>query len=204
MSINGSAFAYKGLSGERRIEIGAPGMHHIANAATAMLAVEVLRDRGFRIDEGALHTGFSKARWPGRLQVLKRRPLIICDAAHNVSGTRSLVKSLAALGLTRNVTVFGVLRDKDYRRMLDLLARCSDRFVLTSPESDRALPVERLEAAAREKGLAFSSAERVGRAVRMAEPVAEEGRSMLICGSLYALGEAMGAIGYKPYRAGVC
>jgi dihydrofolate synthase/folylpolyglutamate synthase len=204
MDLRGSTFEYMGLSGRREIKIGSPGLHHIANAATAMLAVEVLRDRGFDIDDEALRAGFRRADWPGRLQVLRRSPLVICDAAHNVSGTRMLVRSLLALGLRRNVTVFAVLRDKDYRRMLGLLAGCSERFVLTKPESERALPLAGLKAAARGMGLRFRSTASVRNAVEMAGDEVGNGRSMLICGSLYALGEAMGAVGYKPYRTRVC
>jgi dihydrofolate synthase/folylpolyglutamate synthase len=204
MDIRGSTFEYSGLGGRRAFGIESAGLHHIANAATAILAVEVLRERGFSISDEDLRIGLRRALWPGRFHVLRRRPLVICDAAHNVSGTRMLVKSLRNLNLNENVTVFGVLRDKDYRRMLALLAGCSESFVLTKPESPRALPLARLRAAARELGLRFKATGSVARAVEIARARCGVNRTMLISGSLYALGEAMVALGYKPHRTRVC
>jgi dihydrofolate synthase/folylpolyglutamate synthase len=204
MDIGGSTFEYFGLAGRRTASISSPGLQHMMNAATALLAVEVLRDRGFLISDEAVTTGLRSANWPGRFHLLRRTPLVICDAAHNVSGTRLLARSLRELGLAGNVTVFAVLRDKDYRRMLSLLSGCSQSFVLTKPDSERALPLVSLKVAARELGLEFRSAASVGKAVKIAREVCGADKSMLICGSLYALGEAMQAFGYRPYRVRVC
>jgi dihydrofolate synthase/folylpolyglutamate synthase len=204
MDLRGAAFEYRGRSGTRLLELKTPGLHHVANAATALLAVDVLRSKGFEISDEAVDEGLKRAVWPGRFQVLRRRPLTICDAAHNVSGTRILVKSLEAMGMSDMVTVFGVLRDKDYARMLSLLSASSTRFVLTRPVSDRALPLVKLEGAARKLGLRFRATASVDRAVEVAAGRYGGGRPILICGSLYALGEAMAALGYRPYRVRVC
>ncbi len=204
MDIDGSTFEYAGPGGTRLVELETPGLHHIANAATALLAVDVLRGRGFDISDEAVGAGLGRAKWPGRFQVLRRRPPVICDAAHNVSGTRILVRSLKALDMAGIVTVFGVLRDKDYGGMLSLLSGCSERFVLTKPDSKRALPLVRLKAAARELGLGFDATASVEKAVKIARGLCGTGRPMLICGSLYALGEAMEVLNYRPYRVRVC
>jgi dihydrofolate synthase/folylpolyglutamate synthase len=204
MDLDGSTFEYAGLAGAEVVEIEAPGLHHMANAATAKLAVEVLRDGGMAISDEAVRTGLRQARWPGRLQILRRKPLVICDAAHNVSGTKLLVKSLKALGLSETVTVFAVLRDKDYHRMLTLLSGCSGRFIFTKPDSKRALPLVRLKAAAGEIGLKFKASASVPTALGLARSECGKQKTMLICGSLYALGEAMEAFDYRPYRVKVC
>jgi dihydrofolate synthase/folylpolyglutamate synthase len=204
MDMRGSTFEYTGPAGTRPVELEAPGLHHMANAATALLAVDVLRGRGFDISDKAVGAGLREAKWPGRFQVLRRRPPVICDAAHNVSGTRILVRSLKALGVADTVTVFGVLRDKDYGRMLSLLSGCSERFILTKPDSKRALPLVRLKASARELGLDFRATASVERAVKIARGICGTSKPMLICGSLYALGEAMEALDYRPYRVRVC
>ena len=204
MDIGGSTFEYAGPAGTRLVELEAPGLHHVANAATALLAVDVLRSGGFDISDEAVDAGLRRATWPGRFQVLRRRPPVICDAAHNVSGTRILVRSLKALGVADVVTVFGVLRDKDYSGMLSLLSGCSERFVLTKPDSKRALPLVRLKTAARRLGLGFKATASVETAVKIARGLCGTSRPMLICGSLYALGEAMEALDYRPYRVRVC
>jgi len=203
MDMDGSSFEYTGPGGTRLLEVKAPGLGHVTNAATALLAVDVMRLQGFKIDEQAVGAGLRRAVWPGRFQVVRRRPLVILDAAHNVSGTRLLVKSLKALGLTDLVIVFGVLRDKDYSAMLSLLSSRSERLVFTKPDSKRALPLAELKKAARGLGLHFDATASVAKAVRTALDIAGTGRPVLICGSLYSLGEAMQALGYKPYRVRV-
>ena len=129
---------------------------------------------------------------------------MICDAAHNVSGIRVLTKTLKDIGFRSDVTVFGVLRDKDYGKMMSLLRRCSDRFVLTKPASPRALPLYRLKAAARDLGVMFDSDSSVENAVGDGIRRTFPGGRVLVCGSLYALGEAMEAVGFRPYLASVC
>ena len=182
----------------------APGLHHVTNATTAMLAVDVLRQGGLEISERAVEVGFRRAVWPGRFQLVRRRPPVILDAAHNVSGARMLVRSLKALHLRDLVTVFGVLRDKDFGAMLSLLSGYSEKLVLTKPDSERALPLVKLREAARSLGLGFKATSSVEKAVRMAIDAAGSDRPVLVCGSLYALGEAMEALHYRPYRVKVC
>lgn len=204
MDMTGSTFEYTGPVGTRLMEVEAPGLHHAANAATALLAVDVLRQGGFDISDQAVDTGLRRAVWPGRFQLLRRRPPVICDAAHNVSGTRMLVRSLKALDIADMVTVFGVLRDKDFGAMLSLLSDYSERFVLTKPDSKRALPLVTLKGAARGLGLRFKAVGSVENAVKLALDICGPSRPVLVCGSLYALGEAMEALDYRPYRVKVC
>jgi dihydrofolate synthase/folylpolyglutamate synthase len=202
--LNGSRFAYGGLCGERVLQIASPGLHQVSNAAVAVLITEVLGEIGLPIGDGAIEEGLRHAFWPGRLQVLRRRPLIVCDAAHNVSGARVLVRSLEEIGFRSDVTVFAVLRDKAYPRMLSLLSACSDGFVLTKPDSPRALPLYKLKQAGRDAGLRFTAYASVDRALEHALAEADSRGNLLICGSLYALGEAMQFLGFKPYLARLC
>ncbi len=203
-TLEGSTFEYQGLGKQRTLHIATPGLHQITNAATAVLAAEVLNETCLPVDNGAIETGLNKALWPGRLQILRRRPLIVCDAAHNVSGARALRKALDAVGFRSDITVFAVLRDKDYPKMLSLLSGCSRSFVLTKPDSPRALPLSRLKAAARELGLSFKAFGKVERALDYAVGRVPTGGSILVCGSLYALGEVMQFLEFKPCVARVC
>jgi dihydrofolate synthase/folylpolyglutamate synthase len=204
MDLSGSTLEYHGLSGGRVVDIATPGLHQMTNAATALLVVEVLKERGFSIGDQAIGAGLRSAFWPGRLQVLRRRPLVVCDAAHNVSGARLLARSLNDLGLKSDVIVFGVLRDKDYPKMLSLLARCSDRFVLTRPESKRALPIWKLKEAARELRVKHKATASVPKALDLARDECGSDGTIVICGSLYMIGEAMQHLGYKPHLTPVC
>jgi dihydrofolate synthase/folylpolyglutamate synthase len=144
------------------------------------------------------------AFWPGRMQVLRKRPLVICDGAHNAGGARMLVRSLEAMGILPAFTIFAVLRDKRYGAMLRHLTRISRGFIFTKPDNHRALPVSKLKAAAREIGAGGKGIARVGKAVEYALDRLGKGDMLLVCGSLFAVGEAMHRMGFKPHRVRLC
>lgn len=202
--IDGSAFEYTGLDRRRVLDIRSPGLHQIANAAIATLVAEVLNETGLEIAGDAIEAGLRHAFWPGRLQVLRKSPLIICDAAHNASGAKVLTESLKAIGFRSDITVFGVLRDKDYEKMLSVLSACSDRFVFTKPASDRALPLQELKAVGRVLGLGFSAFSSVEKALEHSLARSDRNTKILVCGSLYLIGEVMQFFGIKPHLASLC
>ncbi|MFH1312622.1 MAG: folylpolyglutamate synthase/dihydrofolate synthase family protein [Candidatus Eisenbacteria bacterium] len=202
--LQGSRFEYTGLSGKRVLDIRMPGLHQIANAALATLVAEVLRESGMKITGKAIKTGLREAFWPGRFQVLRRRPLIICDAAHNASGAQALAESLKAIGFRSDITVFAVLRDKDYEEMLSRLSGCSKGFVFTKPETKRALPLYKLKKAGRELGLNFSAFSSIDEALARSLADCPRDGNILICGSLFAIGEAMQYFNIRPYETTLC
>lgn len=204
MDVGGCYFEYRGLRGLRVFRTSMPGWHQLANASLAVLAAELLEDRGIKLDDAAIEKGVERAFWPGRLQVLSERPLIITDGAHNVAGARMLTRSLEDMGVFPAITVFAVLRDKRYKDMLQHLSGISRRFIFTKPWSPRALPVVRLKEAARQLGIAGSGVGRVDRAVDLALKRLGPDESLLICGSLFAIGEAMQHMGFEPHRVRLC
>jgi len=70
------------------------GQHQLENAATAVAALEVLAEKGFHISGDSITKGLAQVSWPGRLQVLSRRPLIVVDGAHTPDSARKLKQSL--------------------------------------------------------------------------------------------------------------
>jgi dihydrofolate synthase/folylpolyglutamate synthase len=202
--LGGSKFEYTGLDGKRVLDIRLPGLHQIANAALATLVAEVLNRSGMRITGKAIKKGLREAFWPGRFQVLRRRPLIVCDAAHNASGAKVLAESLRAIGFRSNITVFAVLRDKDYEEMLSQLSVCSDGFVFTKPASNRALPLYKLKDAGRELGLTFKAFSSIDKALEHSLASTSKQGNILICGSLFAIGEAMQYFNIRPYETSLC
>ncbi|MGH7429668.1 MAG: bifunctional folylpolyglutamate synthase/dihydrofolate synthase, partial [Candidatus Methylomirabilaceae bacterium] len=75
-------------SGEFAIQL--LGRHQVVNAVTAIAAARLLGEGGAAISEDAIRQGLRRTRWPGRLQFLHGRPLLILDAAHNPAGARAL------------------------------------------------------------------------------------------------------------------
>jgi dihydrofolate synthase/folylpolyglutamate synthase len=204
MDIGGCYFEYRGLRGRRVLRTRMPGRYQPANASLAVLCAELLEDRGIMLPDDAIEKGVEAAFWPGRLQVLSERPLVIVDGAHNVAGARMLARSLEDMGIFPAITVFAVLRDKRYRDMLRHLAAVSRRFIFTKPANERALPVVRLKEAARGLNIGGSGAGRMDLALERALGRLGKDDALLICGSLFAVGEAMGYLGFRPDRVRLC
>jgi dihydrofolate synthase/folylpolyglutamate synthase len=204
MSRTGSVFEYQGLGPKRTLAISLLGSHQVANAALAVLTAEVLASAGLKVSDRAIEVGLARARWPGRLQVVRRRPTVIVDGAHNVSGARVLARSLGEIGITKPVTVFGVLRDKSCEKMLAALARCAGRFVFTSPAYHRALPLSQLRRAGKALGLEAKGFPTVAGALEHTFQHVDRGEAILVCGSLYVIGEAMQFMGYRPQSVRLC
>jgi len=185
---------YYGPGGEiKGLEIQLIGEHQLENAATAACALGVMSGRGIPVGEGALREGFGKARWEGRLEVVSTGPLLVLDGAHNPASAASLAESVKKYfegRYERLFLVLGVLADKDFGSMLEMLLPLADTLVLTRAEYERSVsPYELVDAA---KGLAREVAVKgtVAEALAWALASAGEGDMVLVTGSLYVVGEA--------------
>ena len=164
------------------------GVHQPSNALAAVAAARVLG-----AEESAIRTGLARARWPGRLQIVRRTPLTILDGAHNPDGARALATSLRALvGDARITFVLGVYADKDARGIVDALAPLAGRFVLTRAASDRAAEPAAL-AALVDAGTPRTVTVSVAEALRVAS---SSSSTPIVCvaGSLAVIGEALSAL----------
>lgn len=130
-------------------ELRLVGEHQAANAALAVAAVDVLRDQGLHISDRAVAEGLAQVRWPARLEIVGRRPLILLDCAHNVASAqalaRALVESFPLQEGGRRLLIFAGSKDKDLAGMLLELAPNVDRVFLTRFASPRCMPPEQLE-----------------------------------------------------------
>ena len=117
----------------RRYSLGLLGEHQIANAATVLATIQQLKKLGMVVPDSAIASGLRNVRWPARVEVVRERPTIVLDSAHNVPSTEALVRtmreSLHITGTKR--LIFAVSSDKQYEAMLQRLAPEFDEFYLT-------------------------------------------------------------------------
>lgn len=151
-SLKGQMF----LCGGKKYEISMLGKHQLTNAAIAIKAVEVLREKGFDISETALKDGLKNAVIRARFEIINMRndrfaldipqnKLLILDGAHNPQGADALAETVKEyLSAKRINLVFGVLADKDYTRIAQTLAPLAETVFCITPSSLRALDKERL------------------------------------------------------------
>jgi dihydrofolate synthase/folylpolyglutamate synthase len=182
---------YSGLGlNLERVELGVAGPFQHENAAIALAAVEALRALGWRLEERAIRQGLNGVRWPGRFDVVSRRPLVILDCAHNELSISALLDTIAVeLGpRVRPRLIFGCLEDKQWARMAAMLAARVRDVILTRVKPKRPLDPENL--------LPLFSAQVPARVIHeplraLAQVMGESGPDdvIVVTGSVYLVGE---------------
>ena len=163
------------------------GLYQCRNAVLAVTAAECLQTKGWsKISERTIREGLASVQWSGRLELLRREPMVLLDGAHNPHGIAAVSESLRSFfpqgGL---VFVLGVLADKDVGQMLDALCPLAKSFCTVTPPSPRALSAEELAKQIRARGGTAQAAESFVQAARRA--MEQAGKDGVICalGSLY-------------------
>lgn len=124
---------------------GMPGEHQAMNALCALQMLDLLKEEyGFRIPPGALKTGISEAKQPGRIEILKKDPYVVLDGSHNADSVAALCRWIRAhfAPEDRLLIVTGVLKDKEYKKIAGMLTSAASDFIVTEPVSPRKLPAE--------------------------------------------------------------
>lgn len=184
--LSGTELLWRGAS----LHLPFPGGHQVKNAATALAAVEALRDLGWSIPDSAVARGFSSASFPARLEVLSRSPLVLLDGAHNPGGTAALAAAVRSYLSGREiVAVMGMLADKDVDAALRNLSGLFSHVVTVAPNSPRAMPARELAARWNLLGTPAEAACGDDEALRKASELLKPGGAVLICGSLYLAGD---------------
>jgi dihydrofolate synthase/folylpolyglutamate synthase len=211
-ALGGQQLTLRGLNGTYP-EVFLPlfGLHQASNAACALAAVEGFAgvgDHGPSVPDGRapldpelVRQAFAGLRSPGRLEVLRRSPTVIADAAHNPAGMAATAAAVTeAFSFTRLVGVLAVSADKDVAAILDELEPVLSDLVVTRNSSDRSMPADELAELARDVFGAdrVQVAARMDDAIELAVTLADEapetglpgGGAVLITGSVVTAGDA--------------
>jgi dihydrofolate synthase/folylpolyglutamate synthase len=204
-AVGGQMLRLRGLRGEYD-EVFVPlyGAHQGQNAAVALAAVEALlgRDDEEPLGVDLVREAFEQVTSPGRLEVVRRSPTIVLDAAHNPHGAEALVAALEdSFTFSPLIGVVAVMADKDYEGVLSLLEPAMAALVCTRNSSSRSLPADELAEVAR--GIfgidRVYVAPRLDDAIDRAATLAEEGGvlgeaigsgGVLVTGSVVTVGDA--------------
>ena len=191
-TLDGQQFDYGEMEG---LTIPLLGEHQLINAAVAMESIGALRTRGWTITERAVREGLRKTVWPGRFEVMRRSPVFVVDGAHNPQGVQAAVKSLGLLFPGRKASfLIGILRDKNYEEMVELLIPYATRFVTVTPNSRRALPADELAACIQRYAVEAIACESVQHGVERALLLSSSDDVICALGSLYMVGEIRGCL----------
>lgn len=173
----------------KNIKINLIGEHQTKNAAVAITAAEVLTKKGWRLEKESIRRGLEAARWPGRLEILSREPMFIIDAAHNPEGARALRSALDTyFPEKRRIFIMGVMKDKDYKVMIETVIPGADRVVTLTPENPRALRADELANNVRRYCKSVSVSDTIEHAVKVSLEAATPDSLVCAFGSLYFIG----------------
>ena len=165
--------------------------HQQLNAALAVATVEALQEK-LPVSNDSIRIGLETVHWPGRLQLIKTAfgQTILLDGAHNVAGAEALHRALVEIfPASRPVLVLGVLQDKDYHHICEVLAPLAGRIVTVPVASERTAPPEVLGDVCREANPAAQVTDCPSLADALTQ-VADD-QFVIITGSLYLVGEAL-------------
>ncbi|MFL5733460.1 MAG: bifunctional folylpolyglutamate synthase/dihydrofolate synthase, partial [Chloroflexia bacterium] len=203
-------------AGKIRVKLPLLGSHQQVNAAVALSAVRTLSVAGVGADRKAIAKGFEKVEWPGRLEVIKRDPLVIVDGAHNADSMAKLMQAMYDLFERRKlIVVFGTMRDKDIEGIVEelgtgpgnMLGPRIEKVIVTRSQSPRAANPETVAGMAAGRGLYVEIRDQVSEALATAVGIAraastgsEEDPIVLVTGSLFIVAEARQHYGLAPER----
>jgi dihydrofolate synthase/folylpolyglutamate synthase len=172
------------------LRLGLLGDYQCENAALAAeCALEL--GRTMELPRESIVRGLSEARWPGRLQIVSRSPLVVLDVTHTPDGARTVARELDVFRERPRVLVIGMLQDKDAAGIITALAPHFDHVVCTSPSTHRALPSRALLQVCQAVHPHCMEMRGVREAMREGRCLAGDKGMVMICGSLYTVGEAM-------------
>jgi len=166
------------------VPLGLAGMHQAENAALAIAMIESTQPR-ILVPQEAIVRGLADVRWPCRLERVLDSPPVYIDVAHNPAGIARLVESMPPC-----VVVFAAASDKNVGEMLRALQPIAKRFVLTTFDGARALPLAQLEAAATDLACHVDSRTPLDAAIELGIKSASTQRPLLITGSIFTAAQA--------------
>lgn len=185
-SLNGESFSYRSSDGRwyEKIEIPLLGRHQINNAALALETLNVIKNY-YCISDFQTEDGMRKTIWRCRIEILEREPMVICDGAHNPDGAKSLLSFLQNnFTNQRLIYIMGVLSDKDYEQMVQILAPAADKIYTVAPDNPRALSSRELCNCISKYHQNVEERQRLAECLSEVRQKAEKDDVIIICGTL--------------------
>jgi dihydrofolate synthase/folylpolyglutamate synthase len=166
------------------------GKHQINNALLVLYIIQILRARGWLIEDIAIRQAFAHAFIPGRLEIIQQEPMIILDGAHNPAKSRALATSLRRIFKNKKVVfVFGIKRGKDLTATLKPLLPLAAKFIVTRFSEKKARSTAIVARAIREKGIPVTVRVDPVDALKLAKKQVKKDQYVCVTGSLYLVGK---------------
>ncbi len=163
------------------------GGYQPLNIALVIESVKVLNTRGLCISRDALYGGIASAKWPARFELLSHDPVTVFDGGHNEEGVRAAIDTAVRVFRGEKVVLLtGVMADKAYDGMVDIIAPHVAEVFTLKVDNPRALDAASLAAVYERHGIKATANDNIAKSFAAAKKRAQElGLPLLILGSLY-------------------
>ena len=171
-----------------RYELTIPliGDHQLINATTAVAALEVLSEKGFAITKESMRNGMSKVNWPGRLQLLSTKPLLVVDGAHTPESVRRMRESLEKyFSFDKAIVIIGSSSDKDISGIVEELTPLFGKAIITRSIHPRSMSADTIVKEFRRRGVQAVVVDDFSEVLSVALSMAGENDLVCATGSLF-------------------
>lgn len=180
----------------KKLEIKTAGTYQIKNSSTAVAAALYLSEKYHAVNENSIRIGLKNAKIPCRMELVQKSPRIVLDAAHNYQAIQALIENIPLFfTYKRLIVLLGILKDKDYKKIIQVLSPKADVFIMTEPKTERALSSRLLEKelqAYRTKSFIIKD---ISKALNKAKEIADPYQDLiLVTGSFFTAGEALSVL----------
>ncbi|MBB5439139.1 dihydrofolate synthase/folylpolyglutamate synthase [Pedobacter sp. AK017] len=170
------------------------GIYQLKNILTVLQAVDILKNKGYTLNDKPLYTALKNVKTltglQGRWQKLSEHPLVICDTGHNMAGIKEVVQNLKETPFEKLHIVIGMVKDKDISGVLTLLPT-EAIYYFCQPQLERALPAQELALQAKVQQLHGNVFDTVTAALNAAKENAGKDDLIFIGGSNFVVAEVL-------------
>ena len=193
--MNGQSFVVNSPWGKFELWTPLLGAHQIENAVTALVTLKVLNASGAAISNNSIKQGFQSVSWPGRMEVLSEKPLVVVDGAHNPYSAVKLNEALSHyFPFDHLIIVVGVSADKNVSGIVNELSKNRPTVVTTQSRHPRAVSADTLANVFRDADVEAHPVDTVEGAMQYAITIANENDLIVATGSLFVAAEARESI----------
>jgi len=181
----------KNFQGRRDLKISLPGAHQVMNARVAMMIAELLKEDGFVITSSHCRRGLRQTFWPGRFEIVQKKPLVILDCAHTQESSKALVETVQEIFPDKRFKlILGLSQDKDVKGVCAALNPITAEVVFTRAHHPRALKLSRQRLQKFFPGKSISVTDNMTQALK---GIATSD-AVVITGSIFIVAEARGML----------
>ncbi len=174
----------------KNIHIPLIGDFQAINSSLAITSIQYLTEKGIiSVPNEVILNGIKKTQWPGRFEIVRKNPMIIVDGAHTLESSLVIKNNIINLFSGKKFTIiFGVMKDKRVDDIIKTLSSISDVFIITRPDTIRAMPPNTI------KNIAVKYIDKIYETDNIKESLklaTKQKKDILIIGSIYLAGEAL-------------